>query len=119
MGLALAGCGDKASEERSPEEIQQAAARATTLRPSDYELAQVYDRSCRTCHTNPSTGAPLTGDGEAWASRLAQGNQVLLDHAVRGYKGMPPLGMCPDCNLQQFRDLIAFMSTDASGEDEE
>lgn len=114
MGLALAACGDSGSgEEASRADI---VARAADLQPADYALADIYARSCRGCHANPESGAPLTGDVEAWAPRVAQGSRTLLDHTIRGYNGMPPLGMCPDCDLADFRALIAFMSADPDAE---
>lgn len=119
MGLALAACGDDGSAMRSEDETAQVVARAAELRPDDYALAQIYTRSCRGCHANPASGAPLTGDGEAWAPRIAQGSRTLLDHTIRGFNGMPPLGMCPDCDLADFRALIAFMSTDPDAETSE
>jgi len=113
LGVFLAACGEP-SATRSEEVAAAIAERAAELRPDDFVLAQTYDRSCRMCHGVEGTGAPLTGDGEAWAPRLAQGNRAMMDHTIRGFNGMPPLGMCPDCELQDFRDLITFMSTDAS-----
>lgn len=115
VSVSLAACGDSGPAERSAEEMQAVAARAAELRPEDTALAAIYDRSCRNCHAVPGSGAPLTGDAEAWGPRVAQGGQVLLDHTIRGYNGMPPLGMCPDCSLDEFRVLIDFM-TAGSGE---
>lgn len=78
--------------------------------PSDPKLAKLYSQTCKACHTNPGTGAPQAGDRAAWAPRMAQGMNVLLDHAVNGYKGMPPMGSCMDCNEKDFEALIHFMS---------
>lgn len=114
--LILSACSDKSGEARSAEATATIAARAAELRPNDFALAETYDRSCRTCHANPASGAPLVGDTEAWAPRVAQGNRTLLDHTVRGFNGMPPLGMCPDCDLDEFRALIAFMAADPNAE---
>lgn len=58
--------------------------------PTDPVLAQVYDTSCKLCHANPASGAPLTGDAQAWSPRIAQGADTLLDHTINGYNGMPP-----------------------------
>ncbi|WP_434604241.1 c-type cytochrome [Pseudomonas sp. R1-7] len=81
-----------------------------TAMPSDASLARIYDSSCKLCHANPAAGAPLTGDTNAWAPRLAQGTETLLDHAINGYNGMPPMGLCMHCSEEQFLALIAFMS---------
>ena len=34
-----------------------------------------------------------------------------------GIGGMPPYGLCMDCNAEQFRQLIRFMATPAEAED--
>jgi cytochrome c5 len=99
----LAGCGE------SPKDPPTASS-AVTARPADAELAQVYDNSCKLCHANPAAGAPLTGDRQAWEPRVLQGADTLLDHAINGYNGMPPMGLCLQCSEQQFLALIAFMS---------
>lgn len=80
------------------------------LSPADAQLAAVYDRSCRSCHTISGTGAPLTGDAAAWQSRLDKGMDTLVDNVVNGYGGMPPLGLCMDCDADQFEALILFMA---------
>ena len=86
----------------------EAAARA--LVPADPALADIYNRSCRSCHTIAATRAPLTGDAAAWNTRLEKGMDVLVDNVVAGFGGMPPFGLCMDCDAQQFEDLILFMA---------
>ncbi|MCZ6828797.1 MAG: c-type cytochrome [Gammaproteobacteria bacterium] len=78
--------------------------------PADPEVAEIYNRSCRSCHAQGAAQAPLTGDRAAWAPRLEQGMEVLLEHTISGYNGMPPLGMCFDCEEEDFAALITFMS---------
>lgn len=97
----LAACGGQGNAPAA------AAAPPASLSP---DLAAIYTRSCANCHTNPQTGAPQAGDHRAWAPRLAQGEGVLLDHAINGYKGMPPLGTCMDCTREQFKALIDYMA---------
>ena len=98
----LTACDDKP---RPPPE----RATAATAMPADPALAQVYDSSCRLCHANPASGAPLTGDRAAWSPRIAQGVDTLLDHSINGYNGMPPMGLCMQCSEAQFVVLIGFM----------
>lgn len=86
------------------------AAEAAKLRPADPHIAQLYDGACRTCHTNADSGAPLAHDHAAWAPRWKQGQDVLLDHVVQGYKGMPALGQCVACQPRDFQALIRFMA---------
>ena len=98
-----------ACAERQPEGGFDPTA-SRNLRPADPQLAEVYDRSCRSCHTVAGTGAPLTGDAAAWASRLEKGMNILVDNVVNGFGGMPPLGLCMDCDADQFEQLIVFMA---------
>ncbi|MEX5551289.1 c-type cytochrome [Pseudomonas pergaminensis] len=99
----LTACDDKP---RHPPE----RATAATAMPADPALAQVYDSSCKLCHANPASGAPLTGDRAAWSPRIAQGVDTLLDHSINGYNGMPPMGLCMQCSEAQFVALIGFMA---------
>ena len=102
---ALFGCGEGPSAPPASE----AASRA--LAPTDPGLAAIYQRSCASCHTVAATGAPLSGDSAAWAPRMAKGIDVLVDNVVNGFGGMPPFGLCMDCDAAQFEALIRFMAT--------
>ena len=101
----LAACGDPDSL-AAPE--KEAASRQ--LMPADKELAAIYQRSCRSCHTVAATGSPLTGDRGGWAPRMAKGMDAMLDSVINGFGGMPPLGLCMDCTAGQFEALIRFMA---------
>ncbi|AUG41837.1 cytochrome C [Pseudomonas chlororaphis] len=101
LGGLLVACGDQ-SAPPSAAAVQQL--------PDDSVLARIYDSSCKLCHTNPASGAPLTGDVQAWRPRIAQGADTLLDHSINGYNGMPPMGLCMQCSEAQFLALIRFMS---------
>ena len=72
-----------------------------------------WARSCALCHVRGEGGAPVLGDREAWAPRLAQGEDTLLQHTIEGLNNMPPLGYCMDCKAEDFRALIRFMGGDA------
>ena len=100
LAMTLPGCG---------EDPKPPASTNNTI-PKDPALAQIYANSCQLCHANPAANAPLTGDRKAWEPRIQQGADTLLDHAINGYNGMPPMGMCMQCSQEQFLALIAFMS---------
>lgn len=93
----------------SPLKAKEATSR--TLQPADPELAGIYNRSCRSCHTVAATRSPLTGDTAAWAIREQKGMDVLVNNVIRGIGGMPPYGLCMDCDADQFEALIEFMAT--------
>ncbi len=94
----LAACSRDAEPDTAPVE------------PADPKLARLYAQTCKACHATRAAGAPVAGDRAAWEPRVAQGMPVLLEHTVRGYKGMPPLGACMDCGEKEFEALIRFMA---------
>jgi cytochrome c5 len=107
--VLLVACG---SDKPNEQDKAALAAQAKILTPADEALASVYDRSCKTCHAVAGTGAPLTGDTAGWQPRMDQGMDVLVDHVVTGFGGMPPFGFCMDCDAEQIEALIRFMARD-------
>jgi cytochrome c5 len=83
---------------------------ALTLTPSDPRLAELYEQSCKTCHTVVDTGAPLTGDRVAWTARWKKGAPALLSSTVGGLGGMPAGGQCFSCTPEDYEALIRFMA---------
>jgi cytochrome c5 len=52
-----------------------------------------YDKTCMACHAAGVAGAPKLGDKAAWGPRIAQGNDTLYTHALKGFTGKK--GMMP------------------------
>ena len=71
----------------------------------------VYTASCAACHGSGAAGAPKTGDKAAWSARIAQGNDKLLEHALKGLNAMPAKGGCADCTDEEIRKVVDFMAT--------
>lgn len=46
-----------------------------------------YDSACAACHAAGVAGAPKLGDKAAWKDRIAQGNDTLYGHAIKGFQG--------------------------------
>ncbi len=112
LGATLAACSENTAPQSAEEKTALIQA-ATTSRPADPVLAEKYERTCKSCHIDPENAAPLTGDTRAWAPRLkARGYEGLLDSTLNGFGGMPPLGACLDCTIDDFSNLIAFMAGD-------
>ncbi len=44
------------------------------------------------CHAAGVAGAPKLGDKAAWAPRLAQGMDTMVQSAIKGKGAMPPRG---------------------------
>jgi cytochrome c5 len=72
----------------------------------------LYNATCVACHGAGIAGAPKVGDKAAWAPRIAQGNNVLYDHAIKGFQGkagmMPPKGgsTAPDADVKAAVDYM-------------
>lgn len=105
--LGLTGCGS-VDGNSTPPTGSPAATRATSADEDSPWLAQ-WSRNCVLCHVRGEGGAPVLGDQEAWAPRLAQGEDTLLQHTIEGFNNMPPLGYCMDCEEADFRRIIRFM----------
>lgn len=87
-------------------------ATASTAAASDAGKT-LYSAACVACHGAGIAGAPKFGDKAAWASRIAQGNNVLYEHALKGFQGkagvMPPKGgsSAPDADVKSAVDYMA------------
>ncbi len=104
--VVVSACGDSAPMET----LEAKLARAEALLPRDPSLAEKYGRSCRTCHVNPESGAPLTGDVPAWNARFVQGGATIAAHTREGIRAMPPRGQCFDCSEDDLWKLTLFMA---------
>ena len=62
----------------------------------DIDGKAIYDNVCVACHAGAIPGIPTLGDKADWEARIAQGNDVLYEHAINGFMGasmpMPPKG---------------------------
>ena len=107
-----------------PGEEQQAAAPTidTAVEPEPVAAAlsgpQVYNSACLACHGAGIAGAPILGDVEAWAARIAQGSDVLYDHAINGYTGelgyMPAKGGRADLSDEEVAAAVDYMVAEGS-----
>jgi cytochrome c5 len=95
-----------------PKPVDRAALvlRAEALQPVDTRLADLYQHACRACHVVATSGAPLTGDRDAWHERWKKGLPKLVDNAIAGLNGMPAGGQCVRCTAIDYEGLIRFMA---------
>ena len=75
---------------------------------------EVYHAVCIACHAPPGVGgAPALGDGDAWAPRIAQGMDTLIDHALHGFTGtagvMPRKGERADLSDEEIIGAVKYM----------
>jgi len=74
---------------------------------------KTYQSACFACHGTGAAGAPKTGDKAEWKARIAQGNNTLYDHAIKGYKGakgvMPAKGGRADLSDDAVKAAVDHM----------
>ncbi|AWL13316.1 Cytochrome-c oxidase [Saliniradius amylolyticus] len=70
---------------------------------------EVYNAACMACHATGALNAPKPGDAAAWEPRIAQGMDVLMDHAINGFNAMPPRGTCGNCSDDEIKAAIDYM----------
>lgn len=64
---------------------------------------------CAGCHQTGVAGAPRLGNKEDWAARVAQGIDVLVEHSISGFKGMPPKGGQLALTNDQITRAVSYM----------
>ena len=74
---------------------------------------QVYNSACAVCHGAGIGGAPVLGDAGQWADRIAQGTDLLNQHAIEGFTGatgfMPAKGGRSDLSDAEVEAAVEFM----------
>ena len=77
----------------------------------------VYGQVCKACHEAGLAGAPKLGDKGAWSPRLAQGQAIVVGHAVSGFQGkagvMPAKGGNPDLTEAEVGRAVVYMASQA------
>ena len=107
-----------------PGEEQQADAPVveTAAEPEPVATAmtgpQVYNTACLACHASGVGGAPVVGDAAQWTDRIAQGVDVLKQHALEGFSGaagyMPPKGGRIDLSDEEVSSAVDYMIGESS-----
>ena len=79
---------------------------------------QVYNTACIACHSTGVGGAPVVGDAAQWADRIAQGSDILKQHASEGYTGtagfMPAKGGRVDLSDEEVAGAVDYMVGESS-----
>lgn len=92
---------------------------APTAVAADLAAGQsVYQSKCLACHATGAAGAPKMGDKAAWEPRIAQGMDILVKHAIEGFKGakgyMPPKGGFSSLSDDEVKSAVAYMVKETS-----
>lgn len=73
----------------------------------------IYKSKCVACHGTGVAGAPKVGDKAVWATRRAQGDAVMVQHAIEGFKGesgyMPPKGGFMNLSDEEISITVMYM----------
>lgn len=104
-----------------PGEDAQAAAPSNEVAAEPVVTAmtgpQVYNAACLLCHGAGIGGAPVLGDTAEWSARIAQGDDMLRQHAIEGFVGsagvMPPKGGRMDLSDQEIIDAVDYMVSES------
>ena len=110
--VGVIGCGSPDNTEAVSGDVQ--IADKIEAIPTETSM-QKWTKSCALCHVDGTGGAPVAGNVEQWAPRVAQGREVLMAHTIEGFNNMPPLGYCMSCETHDFSTMIDFM-TNTTGE---
>lgn len=100
----------------APPQRHLSPAELAALKPVDPHVADLYAHSCKACHAQPGSGAPLVHDRAAWDPRWEKGEDVLLAHAVLGFQAMPAGGQCAACTPKDYQAIIRFMADRETGQ---
>lgn len=115
--VVLAACSKQdSSTPASPTPAATTAAPAPAPAPPavDHSAGKsVYNKTCAMCHAAGVAGAPKPGDKADWGPRIAQGEAVLIKHALEGFTGskgqMPAKGGAPTLSDDEVKSAVAFM----------
>ncbi len=115
IGVAIAPVGQVAlADSEEPAALEAAPSSAAEAAAAPLTGPQVYDAVCIACHAPPGVGgAPALGDDDAWAARIDQGMDTLIDHALHGFSGsagiMPRKGGRVDLSDEEIIGAVEYM----------
>ncbi len=116
----LSGCGgqNKDAATSSAPQFQVAEVKPqATAGASTISGEKVYKGTCSICHKSGMGGAPRLGSKNDWEARLAQGNEILYDHAINGYRGkkgsMPARGSNIRLSVEEVKAAVDYMAANA------
>ena len=75
---------------------------------------EVYKAVCSMCHQAGMLNAPKFGDTQAWAARISQGYETLVQHALKGIRSMPAKGGNASLTDAEVAGAVLYM-TNSSG----
>lgn len=124
--VLLAACGKKEEAPASAPAVQAAPAAETPAAPAADAAApavaeapaneigeKTFKGTCSMCHATGAAGAPIKGNKADWAPRIAQGKDVLYQHALNGFTGkkgmMPARGGMASLKDEDVKAAVDYM----------
>jgi cytochrome c5 len=95
------------------QQAAQPSKESASAKPAAADGKQVFNGTCTACHSTGVAGAPKLGDKAAWAPRIQQGIDTLVQHALQGKNAMPPKGGNAALSDAQVRAAVEFMVSQA------
>jgi cytochrome c5 len=92
-----------------PVQAQAAAPTAEAKKPAAADGKAVYDQTCVACHAVSVAGSPRLGDKAAWAPRIQQGMDQLVQSVLKGKGAMPPKAGNSALSDAQVRAAVEFI----------
>jgi cytochrome c5 len=111
--LAKPAAAQTAAAQPAGQPAQQSAAAGAAAKPAAADGKQVFDGTCTACHSTGVAGAPKLGDKAAWAPRIQQGMDTLVQDALKGKNAMPPKGGNASLSDAQVRAAVEYMVSQA------
>lgn len=109
--LLLNACGK--SDAPAPEAPKAAAPVVAAAPAVDPGGEKTYKGTCALCHATGAGGAPIVGNKDEWAPRIAQGNDTLYKHAIEGFVGqkgaMPARGTGVSLTDAEVKAAVDYM----------
>jgi cytochrome c5 len=93
--------------------VGQVTIEAPAAAPGAKTGEQVVQQVCAACHASGALNAPKIGDKAAWAPRIKEGYDQLVQHAVKGYKAMPPKGGNASLTDDEVARAVAYLADQA------
>src|SRR5450830_850104 len=77
---------------------------------------EVFKTTCAACHGAGIAGAPKVGDQAAWKTRISEGYDKLLSHAINGLNAMPAKGGNPDLDDVEVARTVVYMANQSGAQ---
>jgi cytochrome c5 len=108
--LAPAAANEAAAQPQAEAASENAAAAPAKSAAAGKSGEEVTQSVCMMCHGSGMMGAPKIGDKAAWAPRIAQGYDALVQNAIKGIRMMPAKGGNPALSDAEVEAAVAHMA---------